>query len=888
MAINFPTSPQPDGAEYTDTNGTVWIYSASDNAWKEKSFFDANATDIDYTYPGGTQQTVQSKLEQYVTPEDFGAVADYREILGATVDIRGSASNDDGYPYLSGFVTFPEGNGNFTSDDVGKLLTCLFVDNGGNMYPWGTIAVVEDANTIVVTWNGNVNTKTYLVNVAVGTDNEDALQLLMQHCRNNPGTKVQLLGKYGVGRGTDDTVNGPLGQEGAISLPSFTSFHGTGKETSGFYKLIHPGSSFSAGTGILNGIWENRNMYAASSAVSANDLVIDFSTAPASYTAIRTAMGDITKNRLGNNILAIRSNECNEGAPGGRYPLAGSLIKVITWDDDNSKIYFELPLGVDIPNPLVIAPNDWNELGEPSGYNDDVWIESLECHDMTFGRGGEGSSLAICAYKTLLNNVLFSGVARFNTNSVCYGTFNDCSQVTRYGGPEFKVLSNNITINNWTLEVMEGPIPGTNQIGKTDRVLAGTESEPFYPILAPGEGLQNFFVDGFIVNAQGFYFDNICSLQPDCATQIIRNFRIKGNVLNFMNIQCRSKDTIVNPDQTATAADNYYKSAIKGQKIFDGIYLENDVFPPAGQMISINRNNRNDETDGVVPLGHFTINNFYSNLDATSDTDDLVFVQLYGPNSTITSASITNCESRGVLFCGVGNVSVLLDTCDFSDVLLNNIICDGLSRTDFSNTGAGNGLTFELAAKNITRIKEGALRRVQVNAATQRPQDRYLIPSTGSYESIIGPVEFPAFKYLRGLDAIETKGSIYYDRTQSPTVDLKFTVSSGSVSGLPGLTSPIVVTVPQFTLNQYQMANFSSTFVIDYASQGVYGLLTVKIVKPDGTVSYHTGMEAFDNTGIIQQGFYTREITIDVSAQVSDVNVALLDYSCMPELYASG
>ena len=76
MAINFPTSPQPDGAEYTDTNGTVWVYSASDNAWTEKSFFDGDATAINYTYPSGVQRTVQKRLEERASVRDFGAVGD--------------------------------------------------------------------------------------------------------------------------------------------------------------------------------------------------------------------------------------------------------------------------------------------------------------------------------------------------------------------------------------------------------------------------------------------------------------------------------------------------------------------------------------------------------------------------------------------------------------------------------------------------------------------------------------------------------------------------------------------------------------------------------------------------------------------------------------------
>ena len=33
-------------------------------------------TNVSYTYPGGVEQTVQTRLEQYVSVQDFGAVGD--------------------------------------------------------------------------------------------------------------------------------------------------------------------------------------------------------------------------------------------------------------------------------------------------------------------------------------------------------------------------------------------------------------------------------------------------------------------------------------------------------------------------------------------------------------------------------------------------------------------------------------------------------------------------------------------------------------------------------------------------------------------------------------------------------------------------------------------
>ena len=917
--------------------------------------------DILYTFPTGVEQTLQNRLEQYVTPEDFGAIADYREIPGATVYTTGLSGSAK-----PGIVEFPLNNGNFTNDDLGKYLNCYFVDNSGNMYPRGEITQIINANEIEVTWIDNVASTATSVSVAVGTDNEDAFQLLMQYCYANPGTKVQLNGKYGIGKGTDDTIVGPTGSPGRLDLPSHTTFYGTGRENSGLFKVLSVGVGWNVGSGIVNGIWENREYYTPSSGINEGDYFIDFSGSTADYAALKTAFFDVTKNKTSEDIIGVRSQECNlSSGAGGRYPMGGSLVKVVSWDDDNHRIYLERPLGFDIPNPLVFTQNDWND--DPGSI--DYFTERVEIYNLTLGRGFEGTSLNCNgSYGLICDNVRFESVARYNTNCVCYGRYSNIENITRTGGPEWKVFSNNLTIKNWTLRAQDAALPATGQQTKTNKVLLGqlgiirfeenltitnggsgytdgtysyvkltsgtgtgalatvevsagvvtsvqatyggldyvdgdilgldlptsgtqatieipsgsTFDDPLESCINLGEGLQNVYVDGYHVQFDGLWVKGIGGMDSGNRNVIMKNMFIKAKgIENPLQMLLFQRSNIVDLDQNPIPDDNYYKQTQKQTMYYDNIQIDNEY--QKGAIMTFNNPGRNDPagTNTYRPVGHFSINNFRSNLNPIyiGGAQGPVFINMYGPNQTITSASITNCEGKGILFAGAGP-SGDLDTCDFSDVLFNNITCDGPSRSDLSNTGAGSGRTFQMAVKNITRIDEGALRQVQVNAATQRPQDRYLITNggAGSFSSIIGPVAFPVFDYLRGLDSIKTKGTIYYDRGLTPNIDLKFTVSSST------LPTDIVASIPQFALNQYEMFVFDSDFAIDQGSQGYYGLLRIKIVNSNGSVNFYEASEAFD----IGADRYTRDITVNVEAAVDQDNITLLDFSCMPELYASG
>ena len=90
MAIDFPSNPS-DGYEWTDPAGTTWVYSLDKNAWAKVK---PDPLDGPYTYPGGVEQTIQARLEQHVSANDFKLVfSASTEPSAATAAANSAATN---------------------------------------------------------------------------------------------------------------------------------------------------------------------------------------------------------------------------------------------------------------------------------------------------------------------------------------------------------------------------------------------------------------------------------------------------------------------------------------------------------------------------------------------------------------------------------------------------------------------------------------------------------------------------------------------------------------------------------------------------------------------------------------------------------------------------
>ncbi len=84
--LDFPVGPSVDDT-YTGPNDIVYVWDG------EKWDANADSSDLKYTYPGGEEQTVQERLEQYVSVKDFGAVGD--GVADDTVAIQAAVSSGE-------------------------------------------------------------------------------------------------------------------------------------------------------------------------------------------------------------------------------------------------------------------------------------------------------------------------------------------------------------------------------------------------------------------------------------------------------------------------------------------------------------------------------------------------------------------------------------------------------------------------------------------------------------------------------------------------------------------------------------------------------------------------------------------------------------------------
>ena len=79
-------------------DGAVTTAKLADNAVTTAKLVDGAVTTSNYTYSGGVQQTVQARLEQYVSVKDFGAVGD--GVTDDTAAIQAALNSNNGAVYL--------------------------------------------------------------------------------------------------------------------------------------------------------------------------------------------------------------------------------------------------------------------------------------------------------------------------------------------------------------------------------------------------------------------------------------------------------------------------------------------------------------------------------------------------------------------------------------------------------------------------------------------------------------------------------------------------------------------------------------------------------------------------------------------------------------------
>ena len=155
----LPTTSSGDSPPANPTDGLIWWNSndgrpyiwyedADSQQWVE--FVPADTTEltnVGYTYPGGVEQALQARLEQYVSVKDFGAVGD--GVTDDTTAIQGAASSgknisfEEGKVYkISAFITFS--NNIKVEGNNSKLLSTLNTPNNTNHFVFGLKTVINN------------------------------------------------------------------------------------------------------------------------------------------------------------------------------------------------------------------------------------------------------------------------------------------------------------------------------------------------------------------------------------------------------------------------------------------------------------------------------------------------------------------------------------------------------------------------------------------------------------------------------------------------------------------------------------------------------------------------------------------------------------------------
>ena len=485
--INFP-SPALDGQLFIDTNATSWIYSSGINAWTAESpevggdlnfkgFIDITAAPPSnpvakdqyinnttgtanagfapgitglvnkgvqvvwdgtswgiigvqtYTYPGGVEQTVQNRLEQYVSITDFGGVGDciIREdgvVNQATIDASGSSK---------GLNTVTDC---FVDSDKGKtVILQAGVENGGvNQLVRTVIDKVNSPTQVVLGASLTVGNFSTLggtqigpyFRFAFGTDNTTALE----------AAKAQVQAQYAA-TGQDQAIYFPPGfyavNETTVAA-SNTQYFGAGSQHSKLIGMNNAKCPLKFGEGLTRSSYPERRWYQANDVVR-GDRSITMQT-PADAATIGTGLK-----------LVISSTDIDlSGADNNPNASFVEIVNVVSVDETAGVLNLDEALTYSYDGVLVNIEDDFS--GAPSIR--DEWVVNSSMKDMGITMMSDSSPLQLNgSYKIKFDNVhLKASGARVNTNGANRLTCRNSTIEAWNGIFEVKTGSLNSTFEN--------------------------------------------------------------------------------------------------------------------------------------------------------------------------------------------------------------------------------------------------------------------------------------------------------------------------------------------------------------------------------------------------------------------------------------------------------
>jgi len=413
--------------------------------------------------PGSVPVSVNDKFEEYVSIDDFGAVADAQirydgETVGGSKILRCSEPI-------------------FSSADAGKSVVIQGVDD----YGFFNSRITGVNSSTEVRLQGTPTYSETNVKFAFGSDNAPAINAAGAYALKRYETEGKKTGVFI-----------PAGTYGISSLTlyvSHTSYFGTGR-SSQIVNVSNVWTPGSFGTGLSRGRYLVR-VYKAANDVNRGDFFITMTNpADASY--------------IGTGLRLIKSQ--SSYTPSGDNPDFAEIVNVLEVDSTTGRLYLEHPLNYSFVGVEVAKPNDYTNGSSPA----DTWVMKSSIRDVSIISNSDSTAINFSGcYEIEVYNCYLESPGRTNSNAVNRLSMRNCTLACANGFMEWKTGSVDSVFENMFFLRIPPPKRGTR-----------IPQQPSEPIIDWGEGSKGLTFRNISVFAPGAEFPNGVSGQATTEADI--------------------------------------------------------------------------------------------------------------------------------------------------------------------------------------------------------------------------------------------------------------------------------------------------------------------------------------------------------------------------------
>ena len=441
--------------------------------------------DILYTYPGGVEQTVQARLEQYLSIVDFGAVAD--GVYG--FDGRTTPGSTNGQQFNADSYTF-------TSDDIGKCISVVGAHVDGS---WGgKVGAILGPHTVRIDQGGQRTIDVTNARWCMGTDNAAAFQAVSDYAKTKYETTGESTAIY--------IPDGNYALDSLVTAYSHQTWSGAGR--SSIILCTGKGSGIDGGYGVFNDRWKVRQ-YKDCNQITRGDEFITM-TNPADATYIGTGQA-LLRDRA--TIFQAVDEFGNPVAhpDNGKWtvPQYCEQISITSIDATTGRLYLEDPIiysysGTD---GFVAKQNDWDQ---ETPTKEDNLATQITFKDLVFFSGAaESGGPSISGYKNVVDNVTLFGLRA----GLAFNNINRClwKNIHIYAMDrcmEWKTGSLNSRFED--IYYSRIPIPKDT---KWDPLVGGFSQNP---VISVGESAKGMYFKNIFVDAPGFVLKDVFNSDATC------------------------------------------------------------------------------------------------------------------------------------------------------------------------------------------------------------------------------------------------------------------------------------------------------------------------------------------------------------------------------------